>query len=169
MNTNNAEIILQIRDLQDIKEETILGAIEELGCSIEDAPFYIIFCNTENTGEDIDAVVAKKYAEDILLKIGSATGLKYSKIVSSIIVDSFILKRCETDVSIDEKVNLFETFINKYDGFVPGTSSWFIVESIKRDLLVLYSCSGKHLNKARELIYSIEKENAIYQNIIKSF
>lgn len=159
-----ADVATKIACLEEVDADTLKACIEENEIKSEYAPYYVLvyYLIQSDVVDSYDNLV--DYAQNIISKIETITGIHYDESFKGIVIDFFIAFRKLENFSVDERIMELESIVQKYKETTVGTIEWFLVEFIKRELLGRYANNIKYIGKMKSLIAETYPHNEEFKS-----
>lgn len=155
-------LVVKIAELSEVTESDIQNVLKEK-VVFSGKELYPILCN-QPMAIVVEATDSKleEYSKDIISKVEKVVGQVYDTITKQIVVDYFVLNSKRSLESIDKIISRSKNIINKYTELQEGSLGWFLVESVKRQLMSVYTQNPSYLVELKKLIVEVQKTEEAY-------
>lgn len=152
-----AILTAKVAELKEITVDDVKSVLNETPC-FSGKELYPILCKQAmSIVVDFDDSVLEKYAKTTITTVEQAIEKTYTETTKAATVDFFVINSRRNTESIDSFIIRCLKMIEKYASMPENTFEWFLVETVKRQLLTVYSRDSKYLSQLKETIIKIQE------------
>ena len=157
-----ANAMVKVAELSEISVQEIKEALAEKKVGVG-RELYPILCDQPMApAVNAEESTVRSYASNVIAKVEDALGIKYDEAVKGAVTEYFVLDRKRYGSSIEQIVERSLSVLAMYPGAEKGSFLWFLMETIKRQLMGVYIKDTKFLPELKILIEEIKKTSAAY-------
>ena len=152
-----AIITAKIAELKEITVDDVKNVLNETPC-FSGKELYPILCKQSmSIVVNFDDSILEKYAKTTITTVEQATEKTYTKITKAATVDFFVINSRRNTEDADSFIVRCLKMIEKYASVSENTFEWFLVETVKRQLMAVYSRDSKYLSQLKEIIIKVQE------------
>lgn len=152
-----AILTVKVAELEKITVDDVKNVLAETPC-FSGKELYPILCKQVMAiVVDVTDSVLEEYAKATIATVEQATGRTYTEATKTATTDFFVINCRQGIENVDSLIVRCLKMIKKYAKVSENTFEWFLVESVKRQLMAIYSRDSKYLSQLKDIILQVQE------------